>query len=490
MGPSQTVSQPINLPDPAAAPQTGQAFDLASVMKAARGISSEVEYAKLLENLMKIVIESAGANKGFLVLCADGEAMIEAMIDERGETRLGAIALDKCEELSLQLVRLVLRTQEWAVLGDAAREPHLAQDPYVTQHAPRSILCIPLLQQTRLIGLLYLENTKTCDAFTPHRLELLGLLASQAAISIENAKLYKRQKESMELLHSALAESKASARVKSELLARISHELRTPLNAIINLPEALIERYSTLTVFHCTACEADFEVEAGETADDRTPCPDCRTQGSLQTVRRGCFEGELEEIFELLTVIKDSGLNLKNVVDDLLSISNLESGRVSLDRTEISLQELLTEVFDSIRPLAEGQGIWLDVPELPDEVTLFADRLKLKRVLLSLFGNAMKFTPRGGRVGLRIEHGQTHVLLAIEDTGIGIAKENQEGIFEPFHQIEGGATRKFGGMGLGLALSKRLIELHEGEIWVESERGKGSTFYVRLPRGSTGPSSG
>jgi len=191
-----------------------------------------------------------------------------------------------------------------------------------------------------------------------------------------------------------------------------------------------------------------------------------------------------------LKVIRDCGNNLKNVVDDLLNISGLESGRIALELTEVSLRELSTEVLVSMRALADGQGITLHTPSVSDSLTLVADRLKLKQVLLNLLGNALKFTPRGGRVALRIEPTQEDILLAVEDNGIGIAREDQEKIFELFLQIEGGATRRYGGMGLGLAVSKHLVELHEGEIWVESEKGKGSTFYVRLPRGPAGKSSG
>ncbi len=179
---------------------TGSGFnlDITTVMKASQAISGEIMLDKLMSSLMKILMESAGAQRGYLILSSQGKLLIEAegKIDDNPVTVLQSIPVETCQELSSAIVNYVARTQESVVLDDAVREGQFTNDPYIQKHQPKSILCVPLINQSQIISIVYLENNLTAGAFTPERVELLKVLSGQAAISIQNSKLYTEVRES------------------------------------------------------------------------------------------------------------------------------------------------------------------------------------------------------------------------------------------------------------------------------------------------------
>jgi PAS domain S-box-containing protein len=171
---------------------SGSNLDITTVMKASQAISGEIMLDKLMSSLMKILMESAGAQRGYLILSSQGKLLIEAegKIDDTPVTVLQSISVENCQELSSAIVNYVARTQESVVLDDAFREGQFTNDPYIQNHQPKSILCVPLINQSQIISIVYLENNLTAGAFTPERVELLKVLSGQAAISIQNSKLY------------------------------------------------------------------------------------------------------------------------------------------------------------------------------------------------------------------------------------------------------------------------------------------------------------
>src|SRR4028119_1635496 len=173
-------------------------LDITTVMKASQAISGEIMLDKLMSSLMKILMESAGAERGYLILSTQGKLLIEAegKIDDNPVTVLQSISVETCQELSSAIVNYVARTQESVVLDDAFREGQFTNDPYIQKHQPKSILCVPLINQAQIISIVYLENNLTAGAFTPERVELLKVLSGQAAISIQNSKLYTEVRES------------------------------------------------------------------------------------------------------------------------------------------------------------------------------------------------------------------------------------------------------------------------------------------------------
>ena len=231
--------------------RSGEVLDFSTAMKASQAISNEIVLDKLLKILMKTVIENAGAQKGFLILNKAGEWVIEAEgggnLDD--VTTLQSLPLES--RLSVAIVNYVARTQENVVLNDAVNEGEFTVDSYIVAHQPKSLLCTPLLNQGQLSAILYLENDLSTGAFTSDRLEVLHLLSSQAAISIENSKLYnnlelkvaertQKLEEEIEVRKRAEEAAQVANEAKSTFLANMSHELRTPLNAILGFTQIMI----------------------------------------------------------------------------------------------------------------------------------------------------------------------------------------------------------------------------------------------------------
>ncbi|MHB0867427.1 MAG: ATP-binding protein [Thermoleophilia bacterium] len=225
-------------------------------------------------------------------------------------------------------------------------------------------------------------------------------------------------------------------RLKSEFLAVMSHELRTPLNAIIGFSEVL----------------------------------------------KDMGEGELSDRQEkYLTNIETSGRRLLRLINDILDLAKVNSENLELEKEDISIPQLMEDIRKLGHPFAAQRRIWLEVLPPGDLPLLRADQAKIKRVMYNLVSNGIKFTPEGGRVTIEARENANMVEISVTDTGIGISAEDQKKIFSLFQQLDGSHTRRFEGTGVGLALSKSLVELHGGQIWVESELGQGSRFTFSVP---------
>lgn len=225
------------------------------------------------------------------------------------------------------------------------------------------------------------------------------------------------------------------SQAKSEFLAAMSHELRTPLNAVIGFAELLTEGV------------------AGEVNDGQR---------------------------EYLNDIRLSGTHLLRLINDILDYSKLEAGKLRLQNEVVNLASPVREAVGMLQANAQKKGVLL-TETCDDGLSVLGDPLRLKQVVLNLVANAVKFTPRGGTVSVSLSATNSRAVLAVKDTGIGIAAEHQVVIFEAFHQVDGETRRRFEGTGLGLALVKKLLEPMAGTVRVESENGKGATFVVEMP---------
>jgi signal transduction histidine kinase len=284
------------------------------------------------------------------------------------------------------------------------------------------------LGEEQVIGSLSLVR-KAPDQFPAEVVELLKNLATQSALAIQNARLFREIADKSRQLE-------ATSRHKSEFLANMSHELRTPLNAILGFSEVLAERMF------------------GEVNDKQA---------------------------EYLQDILSSGRHLLSLINDILDLSKVEAGRLELELGRFHLPTALDNALILVRERATRHGITLTQTVDPGVADIVADERKVKQILLNLLSNAVKFTPEGGRVGLTATAAEDAVTIAVSDTGIGIAPEDQAAIFEEFRQVGRDDARKQEGTGLGLTLAKKFVELHGGRIWVQSEVGKGSTFTFTLP---------
>ena len=291
----------------------------------------------------------------------------------------------------------------------------------------RAVLAMPLLHEERIVGGLVVTR-RTPGAFTTEIVEILRTFATQSALAIENARLFREiERKSREL--------EVASQHKSEFLANMSHELRTPLNAIIGYSELL-------------------EEEAGDLDGGRL-VPD-------------------------LQKIATAAKHQLSLINDILDLSKVEAGRMELERSAFDLAAAIDDAMLLMRERASRRGITLErhVEEGVGEVR--ADERKVKQVLLNLLSNAVKFTPAGGRIEVRAGIADGDAEIAVTDTGSGIAPEDHDAVFEEFRQV-GTADKKVEGTGLGLALSRKFVELHGGRIWVTSQVGKGSTFTFTLP---------
>jgi GAF domain-containing protein/anti-sigma regulatory factor (Ser/Thr protein kinase) len=291
----------------------------------------------------------------------------------------------------------------------------------------RALLAVPLVREDHLLGGLTVFR-KTPGEFSPEVIELLRTFATQSALAIQNARLFHEIEDKSRQLEIA-------SQHKSEFLANMSHELRTPLNAIIGFSEVLDER----------------------------------------------LFGELnEKQAEYLKDIHASGQHLLSLINDILDLSKIEAGRMELELTDFDLPTAIDNALTLVRERAGRRGIALHhaVHERLGQVR--GDERKIKQVLLNLLSNAIKFTPDGGRIDVRARPVDGSVEVSVSDTGVGIAPEDLEAIFEEFRQV-GTDDKKVEGTGLGLALSRKFIELHGGKISVESQVGTGSTFTFKVP---------
>ncbi len=265
--------------------------------------------------------------------------------------------------------------------------------------------------------------------FPDRVVSILQTFAAQSVLAIQNARLFREiQDKSREL--------EIASQHKSQFLANMSHELRTPLNAIIGFSDVLLEKMF----------------------------------GDLN-----------EKQEEYLTDILTSGQHLLALINDVLDLSKIEAGKFELEREPLDLPPLLEGSLVVVRERALAHGITISLDMSDDIQTINADERKVKQIIFNLLSNAIKFTPDNGKVGIRAKKLDGHIEVAVWDTGIGISEEDQKLIFEEFQQADQGLTDKTEGTGLGLALTRKLVELHGGRIWVESVPDSGSTFTFILP---------
>ena len=315
-------------------------------------------------------------------------------------------------------------------IPDTYQEPDfIFFDPEV-----RSLLVVPMITKGNVIGTLSVDDSIP-NAFDPEEGRLLTIAAAQAAAMIENARLYESLKERARRLKLAYEELKELNRLKSEFVQNVSHELRTPLTFIRGYVDLLLE-------------------------------------GAL---------GELnEQQREALRIVSNKTEALTRLVGDIISLQRAEMA--SLDLAPVSLADVIDMALRGAEAAAQEANLQLICKVPPDLDPVFGDRARLGQVLDNLIGNALKFTPPGGLIEVSVEDAGDYERVLVRDTGIGIPSDKLEKIFEPFYQIDGSTTRRFGGAGLGLAIVKQIVEAHGGQVGVTSEVGKGSTFYFTVPK--------
>jgi signal transduction histidine kinase len=404
---------------------------LTALGEVGRAVSSTLDLDTVLDTIVTRAVQLSGTNGGVIYEYEEATQTFQLRASHRTEAEV----VDALRAAPIQLGEGA--TGQAAVRQIPVEVPDILEDQQhqfervrsiLIRLGYRSVLSIPLLLEERILGALTVSRREP-GTFPPETVNLLQTFATQSALAIQNARLFREIADKSRQLE-------AASRHKSEFLANMSHELRTPLNAILGFSEVLAERMF------------------GEVNDKQA---------------------------EYLQDILSSGRHLLSLINDILDLSKVEAGRLELELGRFHLPTALDNALTLVRERATRHGITLTQTVDERLGDIVADERKVKQILLNLLSNAVKFTPEGGRVGLTATAAADGITIAVSDTGIGIAPEDQAAIFEEFRQVGRADARKQEGTGLGLTLAKKFVELHGGRIWVESHVSQGSTFSFTLP---------
>jgi signal transduction histidine kinase/HAMP domain-containing protein len=326
------------------------------------------------------------------------------------------------------LVARAARDRQAVIVNDVRSEPDFLPNPLLPE--TRSEMAVPMIVGDKVLGVFDVQSAKH-NGFSQEDASLYSTLAAQVGVALQNARLYVEQA-------STVTQLRELDRLKSSFLANMSHELRTPLNSILGFSDVMLDG----------------------------------------------LDGPLTETMESdLKLINRNGQHLLSLINDVLDMAKIESGKMNLNFERFNVHEVLTDVVNITASLARDKALSLQLATEPSpDLVVEADHIRLRQVMINLVGNAIKFTEAGGATISAVRQDGC-IRINVHDTGIGVLPEQAQMIFEEFGQVDTSTTRKTGGTGLGLPISRKLIELHGGRLWVESTgvRGEGSTFIIELP---------
>lgn len=418
-----------------------EALDLVTILKSSQAISGETELEDLLMTLIDNAIENAGAQRGCLIMEKEGQWVIEAdgttgpeprVVQQSIPVNASSDDVDNVPRVSSSIVNYVIRTGENLLIGDAILDDRFASDEYILQQRTHSVLCMPLVNQGVVSGILYLENNLSSGAFNSDRLALLKLLSSQMAISLDKARLYEDSLKQQDNLARLVEELEAKNMELERFVYTVSHELKSPLVTI---------------------------------------------SGFAGMLGKDVFENSTVRVEHDIRQINSAVGTMSVLLENLLELSRV--GRAINPSESVSLTELANSVVDIVS--LQAAELDLEIVISPDLPVVFGDRIRLHEVFQNLIENAIKF--RGDHPQPRIEIGSREteggVVCYVRDNGTGIDPTYHQKVFGLFERL----NNQIDGTGIGLALVHRILELHGGKIWVESQgAGQGSTFFFSIPK--------
>ncbi len=556
-----------------------EGLDTMTIVKTSHAISEETQLDRLLVNLMLYTMQNAGADKLMLLLSEGKEKELLIQAKSFGNNKIEVLTSERPEdnsEISQGIVNYVARSLENVVLGEATREGNFTNDPYIQECRPKSVLCLPILNQAKLIGVLYLENNITSHAFTTDRLKVLEILASNAAISIDIARLYESLRESEAQKRNLINNTSSVIYIKDldgryllinqmfEKLFHISNEEIKGKTAYDIFPLEIAD------TFHANDLKAvdsvlPLELEEIIPHDDREhtyisakfPLKDIsgkvyavagistditerkQTENAIKQLNED-LENRVHERTEALSIAKEqadraneaktvflanmshelrtplnaiigfsdilernilnpkhkdylhristSGGSLLTLINEILDLSKIESGKIELEYSVVSFANIINEIELLFEQDLHEKGVELLInisPTIPEALLL--DDKKLRQILINLLGNAVKFTENGS-ITLTVDceylddttNSLINLNISVADTGVGIPKDQQTNIFDPFVQSKSQHTNIHGGTGLGLSITKLIVNAMGGRMSLESTVGRGSTFTVEI----------
>jgi signal transduction histidine kinase len=407
--------------------------DMAALVDMAKQVTGNLKLRDVLQTTVQIL-------QGLL----NARASTITMLSEDGQELVVVAAVGIETEFLRSTMKVgqgvsgeVVRTGELVYIRDAHSEANFLFFDEVV----RSLLVVPLVIRDETIGTLAVDSARR-NAFSDSDIQLMTIAAAQVSVAIANARFIEELEKRATELTIAYDELKESDRLKDELVQNVSHELRTPLTFV---------------------------------------------KGYVDLV----LEGEMGEVSprqkDALDIVADKTTDITRLIEDIVTLQRISSS--NLKREYVCLSELVATSVGGHSLVAASKGIQI-AHSLPDKGTLvWVDKARINQVIDNLIGNAMKFSPDGGTISVRMMETEDEVQIVIADEGIGVPEDKRDRIFERFYQVDGSSRRRFGGTGVGLALVKRIVDAHQGRVWLESEVGRGSTFYVAFPRAVAAPDS-
>ena len=386
----------------------------------------------LLQGVAHAVIGVSGAASCLITLTTGGGPADQVI--EVGEGVDPSVHGKPLTHVSPGLVTQVVIERRPVFSEDIQLDGRFPLDPLAQRYGWRAALGLPMFLEREFVGTVsvYFHELR---AFDPTLMQVLQILANQAAVALDNARRFQRERQTIEMLQRANLELQEADRMKSEFLTNMSHELRTPLNAIIGFSEII------------------------------------RTTPELSEAERG----------EFAETIHNSGRRLLTLINDILDLTHIQAGRLELHPAPCLVAEAVDAALTENAAAATQKELTV-TSEVDRTTQVVFDPRSLRHVVHNLVNNAVKFTPHHGSVVISAAETDAGTVVEVRDTGIGIKREDQARLFEEFRQVDGSTSRGYEGVGLGLALSKRLVELQGGQIWVESTPGKGSAFRFLIRR--------
>ena len=470
------------------------ALDLVAILKASQSLSSEIELEKLLSTLLQTVLENAGADKCALLMPKGDTWVIEALSQLEQPIVLRSLTLDD-RTVPVSLINRVKNTLSLAVIENAMLDSTLAADPYLLQHSPKSILCAPILNQGKLIGILYLENNLTVGAFAGDRLEVLNLLISQAAISLENARLYTELEDrvqertqalnqkndqlqtTLKELHRTQTQMVQSEKMSAlgQLVAGIAHEINNPVSFIHgNLDH--IHQHTEDLLYLLSAYESHY------------PNPSKSLQAELETVELNFLKQDLDSILKSMKVGSE---RIREIVLSLRNFARLDESEYKAVNLQVGIDNTLMILQHRLKASAERPGIEI-VKQYGDLPLVECYAREINQVFMNLILNAIdaleesnrgrsfqEISTNPNRIWIStVLTEQNQVQIIIADNGIGIPEKIRSRLFDPFF-----TTKPVGkGTGLGLSISYQIItEKHGGKLWCDSTPEGETRFAIAIP---------
>jgi signal transduction histidine kinase len=401
--------------------------ELRALGDVSQAVNSTLDLATVLSTIVSRAVQLSGTEAGAMYEFDEQQRELHLRSTYGMSEELIAALRDQHIGLGEPTVHHAVIGREPVQIEDLAVSPPTPAQDIIISAGFRALLVVPLLGRDHVIGVLVVRR-KAPGAFPESTVDLLKTFAAQSVLAIQNAHLFTEIDEKSRQLEIA-------SQHKSQFLANMSHELRTPLNAILGYAELILDNIY------------------GETPD------------------------KMREVLERLHA---NGKHLLGLINDVLDLSKIEAGQLTLDIADYSIKDVVDTVASAVESLANGKKLALTTDVGQNLPVGHGDGRRLAQVLLNLVGNAIKFTDKG-EVAIKATMSDSSFTVAVRDTGPGIAPSDQGKIFEEFQQADNAATKRKGGTGLGLSIAKRIIGMHGGRIWVESDVGKGSTFAFTIP---------